>query len=254
MSIQTHSLRHRFAILAVGIGIMALTASPAFAQHRVSLTELQDEINAANQAIARLQREVTHQLREHVNLLEHQNDELQSAVSSLQSQVTQLVQQNQALTTTLACVSTSTTTDFYFSGCNVHILSGAGATDAAANGLGNLIVGYNELRNDGNDARTGSHNLVVGKNNNYASYGGFVAGYHNSVTGPFASVSGGSSNTAVSFASVSGGVFNMASGLGASVSGGYGNTASGQDSSVGGGDSLSEINDQGWAAGSYHTP
>jgi len=36
--------------------------------------------------------------------------------------------------------------DIYFNGTNIHITSGSGATDAAINGLGNLIIGYNELR------------------------------------------------------------------------------------------------------------
>jgi hypothetical protein len=32
----------------------------------------------------------------------------------------------------------------YFDGCNVNIRSGSGATDGTLNGLGNLVVGYNE--------------------------------------------------------------------------------------------------------------
>ena len=45
-------------------------------------------------------------------------------------------------------------------GVNVHVRDGSGGTDGAVNGLGNLIVGYNE---DSGDTRSGSHNLVVGQ-------------------------------------------------------------------------------------------
>jgi hypothetical protein len=50
-----------------------------------------------------------------------------------------------ALTMKTACMS-ATSTDTFFDGCNVHVRSGAGATDATPNGLGNLIVGYNEAK------------------------------------------------------------------------------------------------------------
>jgi len=34
--------------------------------------------------------------------------------------------------------------DIYFNGTNVHITDGSGTTDGKVNGLGNLIIGYNE--------------------------------------------------------------------------------------------------------------
>jgi hypothetical protein len=59
-------------------------------------------------------------------------------------------------------------------GANLRIVNGLGTTDCTderilpipdchSNGLGNLIVGYNELRLEGGDNRTGSHNVVVGR-------------------------------------------------------------------------------------------
>ena len=59
---------------------------------------------------------------------------------------------------------------------NLRIVNGLGSTETT-NGLGNLIVGYNELRNipDFPDVRTGSHNVVVGELNNFSSFGGLVA-------------------------------------------------------------------------------
>jgi len=130
---------------------------------------------------------------------------------------------------------TTTGTSMVISGANLSIVNGLGRTDTT-NGLGNLIIGYNEMRNDGSDNRTGSHNLVLGSLNNYSSYGGLVAGYSNEISGPYATVSGGEFNLAQgTFASVSGGTRNEATGAYASVSGGSLNIASGGAASVSGG-------------------
>jgi hypothetical protein len=101
-------------------------------------------------------------------------------------------------------------------GANLRIVNGLGTTDTT-NGLGNLIVGYNELRDLSGDPddRTGSHNVVVGFQNNFSSFGGLVVGGHSMISGQFASVSGGELNTASGFAS--------------SVSGGLNRTAPGTD-------------------------
>jgi hypothetical protein len=140
-------------------------------------------------------------------------------------------------------------TTLQFSGINVQVVSGSGTTSGPVNGKGNLIVGYNETTFG--QTRTGSHNLVVGDEHEYTSYGGLVAGENNFITGPFASVTGGAHNRASeSVASVSGGEGNTASGSGASVSGGGANTASGFVASVSGGESLVQPADNGWAAGS----
>jgi hypothetical protein len=78
-------------------------------------------------------------------------------------------------------------------GANLRIVNGLGTTDTA-NGLGNLIVGYNESRppNEGPDVRAGSHDVVVGRRLNFSSFGGLVVGFLNEISGRFASVSGGS--------------------------------------------------------------
>jgi hypothetical protein len=52
------------------------------------------------------------------------------------------------------------------------------------NGLGNVVIGYNEPRGAGDD-RSGSHNLVIGSQNNFSSYGGFMAGHDVETTTPF---------------------------------------------------------------------
>jgi hypothetical protein len=165
------------------------------------------------------------------------------SISTLQANVSTLQTDTGTLLTAFAGVS-RTGDDIFFDGVNVHIQDGSGATDGlpgagagTPNGLGNLIVGYDEDRTTGSD-KTGSHNLVVGEQHNYPSYGGLVAGFQNTVSGTNASVSGGRSNTASGInSSVSGGTTSTASGDWSSISGGYNNTSSGNTSSISGGSS-----------------
>lgn len=139
--------------------------------------------------------------------------------------------------------------EIYITGANLNIRNGLGATngnpavpqasDGITNGLGNLIIGYNEGRHPGtgqtND-RNGSHNLVLGREQNFTSYAGLIAGRINNITAPFATVTGGEYNTGSGWASsVLGGQFNTASAAIAAVSGGLDNEASGAYSSVSGG-------------------
>jgi hypothetical protein len=138
------------------------------------------------------------------------------AVTALQAQVTEL----QLLLQHFSRVGN----DIAINGANLWITNGLGTT-AVVNGLGNLIIGYNESRTPAPDVRNGSHNLVVGDKQNYGSYGGILAGYTNSVLAPYAAVSGGENNTA--------------SGLNSSVSGGTGITQG-------------DVN--GWSGGAYSTP
>ena len=102
-----------------------------------------------------------------------------------------------------------------FNRMNVHIESGSGTTNGAINGLGNVIIGYNEVRTNipanSGYTRTGSHNLVLGSQNAYGSFGGLVAGYQNIILGDYASVTGGQNNKAyANYSAVSGGTGNTA--------------------------------------------
>jgi hypothetical protein len=164
------------------------------------------------------------------------------------------------------------------SGANVQIVSGAGKTEAAVNGEGNLVIGYDE----GVREQTGSHNLILGTEQSFTSFGGILGGYKNAVTAPYASVSGGYGSTASAelssvsggqenkatqreasvsggfnntasalFASVSGGGFNTAGALSASVSGGVSNTASAQYASVSGGHANEATAEQASVSGGY---
>ena len=95
-----------------------------------------------------------------------------------------------------------------FEGVNVHVRSGSGSTSdgGALTGLGNLIIGYNEEPASYGAARGGSHNLVVGVENQFSSHGGIVAGYQNTISNRYATVTAGRNNIASGqYSSISGG-------------------------------------------------
>jgi hypothetical protein len=159
--------------------------------------------------------------------------------------------------------------DFIISGCNVHIRDGSGDTDGAVNGLGNLIVGYNEAFEE-TGTRTGSHNVVVGMGHTYKSYAGIVTGEGNwlganaeaagiiggetnKVVGAYGIVTGGRENfvngsyqvtvngmletIVTQWGSISGGISNYVNGDGAWVGGGKDNQAAqAQAPSISGGE------------------
>lgn len=208
-------LRHTtFVVVALILAVIVLrparteTASP-------SLVQLAAQVDTLQARVATLETTVSTQ---------------SSQIASLQTAVSTLQTGQATLQAKLQFVTVSGT-EMYITGANLNVRSGSGATDADTNGLGNLIVGYNEnvLRDDGTLApRIGSHNIVVGGEHGYSSYGGLVAGWGNYISGRFASVTGGRENTASGWgASVSGGHINTASGFMSSVTGGVRNTASG---------------------------
>src|SRR4030095_7823378 len=71
-------------------------------------------------------------------------------------------------------------------GANVHIRNGEPPlTTASINGLGNLLIGYNEAPSPDPEnmvARNGSHNLIVGPYHRYGNSGGLVAGFANTIS------------------------------------------------------------------------
>ncbi|MEW6183649.1 MAG: hypothetical protein AB1500_10845 [Bacillota bacterium] len=179
---------------------------------------------------------------------------LETKVNDLETANANLVTRVSALENLLAGVSRVEFGGYptiRFSGMNVQIVNGNGSTWASPNGLGNLIIGYNESRISGPDVRSGSHYVIVGAAQNYSSYGGILAGWNNMASGGFASVLGGWNNTAsgalasvlggsdnkaeAQYSTVLGGTFNTASGYLSTVSGGFKNTASANSSSILGG-------------------
>jgi hypothetical protein len=174
------------------------------------------------------------------------------------------------------------------SGMNLQIVNGTGATDGdvgdgpAVNGLGNLIIGYDEPEADTDgidepdidepdidepdidepgsddrnfdgsevDAKGGSHNLVIGAGHTYTSFGGIVAGDDNEIAGSGASVLGGSQNKASGEDStIAGGTFNRAIAEDSSVCGGLSNDAQGFASAVLGGEFNRAVGDRSSVSG-----
>lgn len=214
-----------------------------------------------------------------------------SRIQGLDAQVQSLDSQTQSLESRLASLEAlledfsiafvpdgqgGTVKTIVITGANLQIVNGLGATNGnpadpddivnyQTNGVGNLILGYQEVRIAGVNDRTGSHNLVIGPGNNFTSFAGFIAGSQHDVTAPCASIVGGEGNTATAFSScivggsgnlaagrascVIGGCFNTTSNTCATVSGGNSNTASGENATVSGGAirSAAGIND--WVAG-----
>lgn len=129
-------------------------------------------------------------------------------------------------------------------GANLHVRSGSGGTadGGSPTGLGNLVVGYNELGGLSPADRTGAHNLVLGERNAYTAVAGIVAGSDNRIDAPFATVSGGRFNFASGeYAAILGGggdglnLANSATGEYAAIVGGFRQEASGAQSAILGG-------------------
>ena len=136
--------------------------------------------------------------------------------------------------------------DVIFRGLNVYIQNGLGATngnpeaptsieeeDTLVNGRGNLFVGYplNEGKN-----QSGSHNLLVGIEHNFSSFGGVAFGHQSTISAPYATVTGGVSNRAEAYASsIVGGEANQATGLASAMLGGNLNQATGSYAAAVGG-------------------
>ena len=146
--------------------------------------------------------------------------DLVSRFNSLQSKVTVLEAALETKQAAMDCLY-QVGTDLYVDGCNLHVQDGTGFTFAGPNGLGNLIVGYNEDDPFADSEKTGSHNVIVGAYHTYTNTNGLVAGINNTIAGHGAAVTGGK--------------LNVASGWGSSVNGGYAKEASGYLSSVRGG-------------------
>jgi hypothetical protein len=225
-------------MLAVGCLIASCGIAAAKSPPKPTLASLQSEVTALQATVTALQATVT--------ALQATVTAQAQTVSVQQTQLASPAAQNAFALGSYVTVDTTDATlrgvqapNIIFSGANIHIVSGSGATRDST-GLGNLVIGYDDDTADLatiDAARNGSHNLIVGDDNTFTSSGGLVAGYLNGIGSEYASVSGGQGNTASApYSSVSGGESNTASSEGASVSGGDSNLASGLEASISGGD------------------
>ncbi len=80
-----------------------------------------------------------------------------------------------------------------FTDANIHIQNGSAQSDTT-NGVGNLVIGYNESSFADSSRRKGSHNLVIGQEHEFSRYNGLVAGFNNRLEGIHSTVSGGSAS------------------------------------------------------------
>ncbi len=150
-----------------------------------------------------------------------------SDYNKLSAQVIQLEKTVKRLSALLAGVSRKGS-DIVFSRVNLNLVNGTGATDGKVNGLGNLVIGYNNQ--PVKKSVKGSHNLSIGKGNSFLSYGGLVTGENNTISGKYAVAVGGSNNTAKgAFSSVTGGTKNSATGNLSNISGGIKRSVSGKN-------------------------
>lgn len=196
-------------LAAVGLLVALVAPLPASA----------DDGKGIPAEIAALQAEVA-SLQSTVSALQEQLNSLQSSNTTLQKQLA-TVQSNHALllgpfvnvdpNPEIGVVGPN----IIFSGANIHIVSGSGATNDNGNptGLGNLIIGYDEV--PPNTAGFPPFNP-----GDRSSVGG---GHSNTASGDVSSVGGGQvNNVSGAVANIVGGTGNNAGGIGTVVIGGQG--------------------------------
>jgi uncharacterized coiled-coil protein SlyX len=215
-----------FGVLIGALALLTLqataqAATPTLARLAKTVAKLQSQVNSQSKTIASLNGQLA-TATSTIGALQTKVSADSTAITALKSSPVMAL--DPYVTVSAAAINGMVGPTVVLQGVNLQVRSTTSEGDTS--GLGNLIVGWNDSPSTvPTPFRTGSNNLVVGDVNNFTSYGGFAAGLVSSVTAPYASVSGGSSNTASGYAS--------------SVSGGLGITASADTS---------------WAGGAYHTP
>jgi hypothetical protein len=210
--------------------LTALTLGLAFSAH--AQVNVPNAFNAGDKAVAA-------EVNENFAALASTIEALQARVDVLETQATSFAAIAQVITVSPDAVNGVAGPNVVIEGANLHVRSGSGVTDDAGTptGLGNVIIGYNEVAS-GQQAgdRDGAHNLVMGRGNLFTGAAGIVAGEDNQISGELASVLGGRSNQSTGqHAVVGGGSFNRATGDESVVSGGVSNLAVGFRSAASGG-------------------
>lgn len=162
-------------------------------------------------------------LQEQINRLHEQNIQQQLAIKELQN--------------LLSCVI-KIGNDVILEGCNLHVRNAQGQTDTTDD-TGNLIIGYNEDITLGDGSlRTGSHNLIIGMDHRYTSWGTIVHGTGHHTSNHNAAAIGGAQNRPQGVGSVIvSGSENIVSSSQAVILGGTFNQATGSHSMIAGGES-----------------
>ncbi len=157
------------------------------------ISSLQSDVSDNQSQLASLQSDVSGN-QSQLSSLDDDFSSLQSQVDDIDvpSNVGDRLDDLETLTAPMSRMTVAGEDSLVVEDVNLHVRSGAGATDATVNGRGNLIVGYDEV--GGSSDKSGSHNIVFGRGNSYTSYGGLVGGTNNDVHGNYSSVLAGSSN------------------------------------------------------------
>lgn len=169
----------RSTLFVLGAALALPAAAQTNAQLQAQIDELKTIVAQQQRTIASLDREVRQvklQLDLGINFLDKRLDRAIGEINQLKDK-----------TQFISVVGNDT----IFAGTNVWIQNGTGG--AGANSLGNLIMGYNPLREAGN-VRTGSHNIILGVEANYAGVHSLIGGVRNSVRGDFSLVLTGNRN------------------------------------------------------------
>jgi FtsZ-binding cell division protein ZapB len=212
---------------------------------QTSNAALQNQVAALQSTNTNLQNQIN-ALPTDTNL-QNQINGLQTSVTAVQNQLanaSHVLALDPYVSVDLAMENGVRAPNIVFSGANVHIVSGSGATNdnGTLTGLGNLIIGYDENPpvSANPQYRKGSHNLIVGRGNEFSAQGfgnliagennyingecGFVAGANNVIYQLNASICGGQYNSVGgSFNVVVGGAYNAMNQTGDVIVGGYDN-------------------------------
>lgn len=263
----------RDAILLVPVLVLAGACDQGTTEtaQNAELSELQQALEEANAAIAQSNQSIAaleaRLAAAELAIFNHDGRiyVTEGALTSVQTEVTDAVDWLATLELELAEVSTAQSTfvatadvedlialepylavdasnnEVRLVGANLLIQNGTGST-LYQNGLGNLIVGYNETTGA---FRSGSHNLVVGPFHEYLSVSGIVVGESNALHGPNSAAIAGYGNVAYTSSVVMGGFSNVADGIGSSVFGSQSSAAGDLLSVVVGG--YGNITDGMWA-------
>lgn len=116
-------------------------------------------------------------------------------------------------------VNESSTPTLIISGANLQILNSA--QDVESNGLGNLIVGNNKLRNTTSvNDRNGSHNIIVGDYHHYTGCSSIILGRKNTSNSNSSLIGGFKNKISSDYSSILSGCYNRVKEWGSCVLGG----------------------------------
>jgi hypothetical protein len=207
----------------------AVPLSVAWADMEARMNSLQAELVRTRAALDSLcgLPGATQALCSRVDTLETNVTDTAGEVAAINPAIDRIAARIEATEAVLSPVSYDARTgDWRLTGVNLHVRNAGGSTDGI-DGRGNIVIGWNESAAD--DARTGSHNLIVGAGHDWESHSGILSGTDHLLIGPGGAALGGEGNTVTAEGAVAlGGQDNVAAGLLAVTIGGTDNVVEGE--------------------------